>query len=128
METKPGLMTGGDNLSLTDDNSDHKHEDRKVHDLFCPAIPSPSTLKKPLRPLEGLGVTKVSCFVLNFFPRCFFSTYILLILIMKRILGRNGSPQDHKRTQSNNNREKSTGLRFIKVGGSKQFLGMPLWK
>ncbi|XP_057160703.1 ankyrin repeat domain-containing protein 26-like [Ursus arctos] len=58
LETKPGLMTVGDNLSLTDDNSDHKDGDTKVHDLFCPAIPSPRTLKKPLMPLAGLGVTK----------------------------------------------------------------------
>ncbi|XP_057160691.1 ankyrin repeat domain-containing protein 26-like [Ursus arctos] len=58
LETKPGLMTVGDNLSLTDDNSDHKDEDTKVHDLFCPAIPSPRTLKKPLMPLAGLPVTK----------------------------------------------------------------------
>ncbi|XP_045652584.1 ankyrin repeat domain-containing protein 26-like isoform X4 [Ursus americanus] len=58
LETKPGLMTVGDNLSLTDDNSDHKGGDTKVHDLFCPAIPSPRTLKKPLMPLAGLGVTK----------------------------------------------------------------------
>uniref|UniRef100_A0A7N5P0I6 Uncharacterized protein n=1 Tax=Ailuropoda melanoleuca TaxID=9646 RepID=A0A7N5P0I6_AILME len=58
LETKRGLMTVGDNLSLTDDNSDHNDEDTKVHDLFCPAVPSPSTLKKPLRPLAGLGVTK----------------------------------------------------------------------
>ena len=62
------------------------------------------------------------------FSPMFFFTYILLILIMKRILGRNGSPQDQKRTQCNNNREINTSLRFIKVGGSKQFLGMPLWK
>jgi len=47
---------------------------------------------------------------------------------MKRILGRNGNPQDHKGKQCHNNREVSTGLRFIKVGGSKQFLGLPLWK
>lgn len=28
----------------------------------------------------------------------------------------------------NNKRDVSTGLRFIKVGGNKQFLGMPFWK
>ncbi|XP_057160628.1 ankyrin repeat domain-containing protein 26-like [Ursus arctos] len=58
LETKRGLITVGDKLSLTDDNSDHEDENTKVHDLFCPEIPSPNTLKKPLRPLEGLGVTK----------------------------------------------------------------------
>lgn len=47
---------------------------------------------------------------------------------MKRILGRNGSPQEYKRKQCNNNREVSTGLRFVTVGGNKQILGMPLWK
>ena len=94
-----------------------------VSDYSPLAFVSPET---PQTSSAMLGVTKVSCFELC--PPCFFTYYPLDILIMKRILGRNGSPQEYKRKQCNNNREVSTGLRFITVGGNKQILGVPLWR
>lgn len=135
MEIELGLVSPGDKTLFEDDHSENKCEDTvgvpskpsvDICDSSPPALPSPDSILKPPFTLLGLGPSKVSCFILNFSPM-FFSYFILLILLMKRILGRNGSPQDHKRKQCHTGRE-VIGLRFIKVGGSEQFLGMPLWK
>ncbi|XP_038312473.1 POTE ankyrin domain family member B3-like isoform X2 [Canis lupus familiaris] len=129
-KAKCGLVSQEDRPLFADNN--FARED-KTETLCKPSVNvsdySPLAFVSPETPQTSsamLGVTKVSCFELC--PPCFFTYYPLDILIMKRILGRNGSPQEYKRKQCNNNREVSTGLRFITVGGNKQILGVPLWR
>ena len=87
METKCGHITLGDKTLFEDDSSDCEGEvgvgalskpSIKACDFSCPALPSSDTLlKPPLTLLAGLGDTKVSCFVVNFFPYVFFTSHPL---------------------------------------------------
>ena len=90
--------------------ADNFASEDKTETLLKPSVNvsdySPLAFVSPETPQTSLAmrdVTKVSCFEL--FPPCFFTYHPLDILIMKRILGRNGSPQEYKRKQCNNNRE-----------------------
>lgn len=76
METKYGFITLGDKTLHEDDSSDYENEDVvgvlykppvKACDFSHPALSSPNSRLKPPLMLFGLGVTKVSCFVLKFF-------------------------------------------------------------
>lgn len=129
MEAKCGTVRPEEKTLFDDNNSDSKKEDVGEtlskpppgdYGYSHPAFPTCASLLKPsLKSLAVLGLAEVSCSVLYLF--FFFHTILLILIMMKRILGRNGSPQDHKRKQCHNNREEGTGLRLIKVGGDKQF-------
>lgn len=104
VEAKYAIVRPENKIFYEDNKSHSENEDlaetlpklsKTVQGLSHPDFPSPESLvKPPFMPLTVAGLAKVSCF--KFFPHSFSYT-IPLILVMKRILERNGGPEDRNR-------------------------------